>query len=556
MKNSILLLLSVILFTVKAAGQEAPAEVKVDVELDYELDEVAKSTVVQQVSVVSKTRDSILIAPPLKLSFPDYPGWNVLKEGQELEFCLKASGGTDSTFTYALRQGRVEGMEFDSFGHFSWTPSYDFVERLSSDSTIQLFFEAINEKQERISQVVELTVEHVNRPPEVGELKPFYVRYSTQNTYEIESSAVKDHDNDPVAFVPVMDAMPEGAKLSEQGQFSWKPSLTQFNHLRDHPMMLEFYVEDQPAKERTKGHFMIKVTQQDLPPSIQMIPSQKRFRYKENATINLRFQLYDPNGEDDIASFSLIADNPKVPAEALVRNTPTQYEFIWKPGYDFVKDPLDSLSFNVTFFVIDKSNKQEERSVTFTILDAVNEAERDQKLYNEYRSSLLRAWDLMEQLKEAEKDLKKKYKRAKRGKKARSLTNASLGAATGIGPVVIEEPATSKKITAIGGTAVMTIGTLEATEVFGRSAKDLVERLNDIIEKRNELQTKGDIFARKYALKSSRRSSGFMKDVDELVAVMNLKGLVALELDAGWQNKSKPTDKNISKTFSDFSSEK
>ena len=280
-----------------------------------------------------------------------------------------------------------------------------------------------------------------------------------------------------------------------------------------------------------------------------------RFRYKEDAVINIKFQLSDPNGEADINSFSMISDNPGVPTSALVKNSASQYEFTWTPGYDFVKDPLDSLSFNVTFFVTDKSNKQDERRVTFTVMNAVNEEERDQKLYDEYRGSMVRAWDLMEQLKHTEDELKKRYRKAKKGKKARSLTNASLGAATGITPVVVDEPSTSKKITAIGGTAVMTIGTLEATEVIGRSTKDLVERLNYIMEKRNELQTKGDIFARKYALKSARRKPDFFKDIDDFVALMNLKGLVALELDAGWKNKSKPTNENISRTFKDFSAE-
>lgn len=499
--------------------------------------------------------DSAIMVEPPELSFPEEQGWNVLQEGEKTEFLVKASGGSDSLFSYRLREGSVEGMEFDSLGRFSWIPDYDFVDRLSSDTTIQLLFEARNSHDEEVSRVMEFTIMHVNRPPQVGELKPLYARYNTVNTYMIESSVVKDEDEDPVVFVPIVDAMPEGARLSEQGEFSWKPSLTQFNHLRENPLELEFYVEDQPSKARAKGHFLIRATQQDEPPSMQMVPSQKHFVYKEDATINLKFQLYDPNGESDIASFSLISDNPYVPAGALVKNTSTQYEFIWKPGYDFVKDPLDSLSFNITFFVIDKSNKQEERSVQITILNTVNEEEWDQKLFTEYRAALVKAWDIMTQLKEAEKDLKKKYKRAKRGKKTRSLTNASLGAATGIGPVVVEEPATSKKITAIGGTAVMTIGTLEATEVFGRSAKDLVERLNYIIEKRNELQTKGDIFARKYALKSSRRKSDFMKDVDEFVALMSLKGLVALELDAGWQNKHKATDANIAKTFKDFNAE-
>ncbi len=102
----------------------------------------------------------------------------------------------------------------------------------------------------------------------------------------------------------------------------------------------------------------------------------------------------------------------------------------------------------------------------------------------------------------------------------------------------------------------MTIGTLEATEVIGRSTKDLIERLNYIMEKKNELQTRGDTFARKYVLKSSRRRPEFMQDVDQFVGLMNLRGLVALELDAGWQNKNKSTDDQIAKTFRDFNYEK
>jgi hypothetical protein len=235
-----------------------------------------------------------------------------------------------------------------------------------------------------------------------------------------------------------------------------------------------------------------------------------------------------------------------------VQNTINQYEFIWTPGYDFVKDPLDSLTFKVSFFVIDKSQKRDEKSVLVTILNAINEKEKDDKLYTDYRTSLVRAWDLLEQLKETEKDLKKKYNRAKKGKKGRSITNASLGAVSGLSPVVLQPSPTQKIVSTVGGTTVMTIGTLEATEVIGRSTKDLIERLNYIMEKRNELQLKGDIFARKYSLKSSRRKPEFIKDMDEFVALMNLKGLVALELDAGWQNKNKATDEQLGKTFKDF----
>jgi hypothetical protein len=107
-------------------------------------------------------------------------------------------------------------------------------------------------------------------------------------------------------------------------------------------------------------------------------------------------------------------------------------------------------------------------------------------------------------------------------------------------------------VSTIGGTSVMTLGTLEATEVIGKSTKDLVERLNYIMDKKNELQLKGDIFARKYTLKSQRRRPEFIKELDEFIALMNLKGLVALELNAGWQNKNKATDSQIQRAFKDF----
>ena len=509
-------------------------------------------TFAQETSAPADTVAPVANTAPYKISFPDQPGWNNIKEGEKLEFQVNTIGGTGTKSLFSFLQGRVEGIQFDSLGRFSWTPGYDFVDRLSNSRTIQFIFEARNDKNERVNQAVELMVEHVNRSPQVGELKPFYVRYNTQNSYTIESSVIKDEDGDPVVIVPITDEMPEGAKLSEQGEFTWKPSYTQFTRLNNKPIMLGFYAEDQPSKARTKGHFKIEVTRQDLPPSILMIPAQNRFQLKEDGTANLKFQLVDPNGDNDIASFSFIAGNTKIPANALVKNTGSQYEFIWKPGYDFVKDPLDSLSFNMTFFVLDKSNKRDERTVSFTVLNAVNEDEKDLKLYTEYRSPMVRAWDLMEQLKAAEKDLKKKYNRARKGKKSRSITNASLGAVTGIAPVVVELPETTKKISVIGGTMVMTIGTLEATEVIGRSTKDLTERLNYIIEKRNELQTKGDIYARKYALKSSRRRTEFIKDTDEFVAVLNLKGMVALELDANWQNKTKASNDNIAKTFKDY----
>lgn len=493
---------------------------------------------------------------PLQIILPTQPNWNIVEEGSELMFQLTAQGGKRDTVFFSIKEGKQKDMIFDSLGHFVWTPSYDLADRINTLRTLPVVFEAYNGAGESVIQRVEFKVMHVNRPPEVDELRPFYVQYNTQNTYKIDANAVRDPDGDPVVFVPVAEQMAENMRLSSSGEITWQPSLTQFNSLKKGgARYLEFYVEDQPGKARTKGRVKVEATQIDLPPELTVVPKVSRIRSKENSVINLKFFLADPNGDDDIAMFGFVSDNRDVPQSALVKNTTNQYEFIWTPSYDFVRDPFDSLAFNITFYVLDKAQNRAESKIRFVIENTVNEAELDAYKYSLYRSGLVNAWGLLEQMREKEEELKKGYRRAKKGKQNRSVLNASLGATTGLAPVIAgpKNPSLKTGITTVGGTTVMTIGTLEATEVIGRSTKDLLDRFNYVMEKKSELQNKGDIFAREYSLKSARRTNDFIRKLDEFRALMNLKGLVALELDANWENKKEATDKALKRTFRDFS---
>jgi len=496
---------------------------------------------------------------PLQIILPQQPGWNTIPEGKLVEFSLKTVGGKSDTLSFGIVEGRLEGMTLDSLGRFTWTPGFDLADRINSVRQVPVLVEARNSKGERVTQSSEFRVQHVNRPPMVGELRPFYVRYKTQNTYKMDPNLVRDEDNDPVVYIPITDQMPEGSKMSAQGELTWTLSLNQFNKLKSQPQYIEFWVEDQPAKSRTRGRLRVEVTQMDLPPDIAAIPKDPHIRIKENATVNLKFYLSDPNGDDDLTTFSFLSENQLVPKSALIKNTNTQYEFIWTPGYDFVKDPYDSLRFEIIFYALDKAQNREERRIGFTVFNTVNEAEKDRYLYAQYRQVLVSAWNLLEQMQEKEEELKRSYRRAKKGKQNRSVVNASLGAVTGVAPTIAannnQNPGLQQNlryVSAVGGTAVMTMGTLEATEVIGKSMKDLLDRFNYVMNKKSELQNKGDIFAREYALKASRRNNDFVKRLDDFRASMSLNGLVALELDAGWENKKEATDKAIKRTFKDF----
>lgn len=495
----------------------------------------------------------------LQLILPTQTDWNVVPEGSTVRFDLKAAGGLSTdTLTFAFGRDKQDGMQLDSLGHFSWTPDFDLADRIHTAKMYPVSFEVRNQRGQRATQTIDFKILHVNRPPTVGELRPFYVRYRTQNVYKLDSDFVRDDDGDPITFIPIADQMPEGSKLSSQGELTWTLSLNQFNRLKQNPQYIEFWVEDQPAKTRTKGRLKIEVTQMDLPPDIAIIPKQTHYKLRENATVDLKFSLLDPNGEDDVATFGFLSDNQQIPKTALVKNTENQYEFIWQPGYDFVKDPYDSLDVQVTFYVLDKAQNREERLITFTIFNTINEAEKDRYYYSQYRQLLVQAWGLVEQLSEKEEQLKRDYRKAKGGKRNRSVANASLGAVTGVAPAITNSSSSQnaqnnqRLISAIGGTAVLTMGTLEATEVIGKSMKDLLDRYNYVLGKKSELQNKGDVFAREFALKSTRRSNEFVKKLDDFRNSMSLSGLVALELDANWQSKKEATDKAIKRTFKDF----
>lgn len=493
-------------------------------------------------------------ASRLKLQLPDQIDWSVTEEGQIMSFKLGAVGGKDQKYKFTISQGAEADISFDTLGNFYWKPDFDFVDRLEESKLIPVIFEVSNGSGQTDKEQINLLVYHTNRSPEVDELKPFYVQYGVQNSYQLnDENYIHDPDNDPLVFKPILSQMPQGMTLSGKGELNWKPSSSQYYRLQQEPMKLEFLVEDQPYKSQTVGKLKVEVSQQDLPPDISMVPNQENYHIKENETLNLRFYLSDPNGDEDILIFDFVTDNSRIPKSALVKNDPTQWEFVWTPDYDFFIEPGDTGTYTLTFFVIDRSNQREEKQIKVTIEDAENLAEKDRLLYSQYRTSLIRVWNLMEQLREKEKELKKDYRRAKRGKKQRAITTASLGAITGVSPVVLtDDPGAQKVVSGIGGTTSMTLGSLEASNVIGRDPSSVFEKLSYITQKLNELETQGNVFAGKYALSNTRRSDEFSEDLKKLIVTLNLKEVTTLELDASWQNPKKPTDKNIQNAFKDF----
>lgn len=448
------------------------------------------------------------------------------------------------------------GIHFDTLGNFNWRPSYDLVDRVEKTKDFTVIFQATWLDGKRTRKAVTFTVNHVNRPPVVEELPVFYVRQSTQNSYQFSSDYVYDPDGDPLVFKPLMTKMPEGASLTSQGLFTWSTSRTQFNSLKNNVLTVEFVVQDQPDKAETVGRLRLAQTQQDLPPEILIVPGDSLFIIKEDETLNLKIYISDPNGDDNVRNASMVSSDKRVPLNILQENTPLQYEFTWTPGYTFVEEVQKSLELDIVFFALDKTNNRGERKIHIRVLDAENLIEKDALQYRKYKDNLIDAYLLLTDLDTNQKKLNNDYKKAKKGKKNRSIVNATIGAASGFSPIIFE-PDQAKIVGGIGGTTTLTLGTLEAAEVVGKSTKDILEKIKTGIEVRNKIQSAGDEFARRYALKSARRNQDFDKEIDKLRAAMNDQRLVLLELDAEDKSarRSKISNKDLKRIFLDYSEE-
>jgi hypothetical protein len=208
----------------------------------------------------------------------------------------------------------------------------------------------------------------------------------------------------------------------------------------------------------------------------------------------------------------------------------------------------------IIFFALDKSNNRSQRKINVIITDAENLIEKDALQYQKYKNNLTAATEMLRTLDENQKKLNDNYKRAKKGKKKRSVVNASLGAVTGLSPTLLETDQ-SKVVSTVGGTTVLTLNTLEATEVIGKSKDDIMDKIKINVDIRNRVQSSGDEFARKYSSKTSRRNPDFEKDIDKLRMVLNDQRVVLLELDAYKKNAPQFSVKDIKRTFPDFTDE-
>ncbi|MEQ8572997.1 MAG: hypothetical protein RIB63_02985, partial [Fulvivirga sp.] len=316
------------------------------------------------------------------INTPQISSWYNVQEGDTIDYKFQVINKDTLQFRYNIIAPDKVQLSFDSLGNFQWIPDYDQVDRIDESKSVSFIIEA-SSQQIKISKELQFFVTHKNRPPMVGELPIFYVEQYHDNDYYLnKNKQVKDPDGDPIVFNAVPEELPQGAQLSELGVLSWRPSRGQFRSLKSEPITINFTVQDQPNKEETSGTIIIKATEIDLPPDVQVVPSDSIISVKEDEVVNLNLYVTDPNGDDDLSDVGFVTNSFDIPKEALTKYTNTQWEFKWMPGYEIIQEPGGVDSLEITFYAIDISGKKSDKTFTIAVTDAENIVKKDLRLYN------------------------------------------------------------------------------------------------------------------------------------------------------------------------------
>jgi hypothetical protein len=201
-----------------------------------------------------------------EIIMPDSIGWNVLNEGRALSFKVRTTAPEDLRY-FSLENADKLPIQFDStLEILTWKPSYDLVNRVEQKKDFFDNFPGPVEGWQTCRKAVTFTVNHVNRAPL---LKRFRFSMSsnhpaivTRYPYEY----VSDPDGDPFVFKIIQTQMPEGSNLSSQGQFTWAPSRSQFNALKNNPQQLSLLFRINPTRLKQKAKFELRKHNLILPP--------------------------------------------------------------------------------------------------------------------------------------------------------------------------------------------------------------------------------------------------------------------------------------------------
>lgn len=266
-----------------------------------------------------------------------------VNENEELTVKIEASDPDkeDEGKTTVAVSGLPEGAVFDASSNtITWKPTYE-----QSGTYSDIKVKASDEAGLSSEKIITITVNHVNRPPQIQEVSAVTVKENEPVSFNLQSSDPDKEDEGKLKYSA--SNLPKGANLdASSGAFSWTPAYDQAGNYT-----ITFKVSDGEAEATT--NVQITVENVNRPPTIKGPVSET---VTAGESVSLSYSGDDPDGDN--LTFS--ADG--LPAGASLSGSG---HFGWTPG--------DKQTGSHTF-TVKVSDGKEEASISTTI--TVNEKPR------------------------------------------------------------------------------------------------------------------------------------------------------------------------------------
>jgi hypothetical protein len=274
--------------------------------------------------VVSITVNNVNRAPELQTIGP-----KEIDENSTLNFVVSAldlDGTVPSLMTSLLPEGATFVDHEDGTATFDWTPTFDQAD------IYPVTFYATDDSAAVDSEVVSITVNNVNRAPELQSIGPKEVGEGNNLNFTVNAI-------DPDGTIPDLTAapLPDGATYTDNDDgsavFDWTPGFDQTGlHY------VTFYATDDSAAVDSE---VVRITVGDVnrPPELASIGNKS---IAEGEVLSFDISAIDPDGTIPDLTTSLLPDNA-----AFTDNDDGSGSFQFEPDYDQVGN------YPITFYASD-----------------------------------------------------------------------------------------------------------------------------------------------------------------------------------------------------------
>jgi hypothetical protein len=293
--------------------------------LDILTDEEGKAAVDLKLGQIKDGRSDVIITA----TSPDIPGTTIkfherinappvfdpiepisVKEGEFVQVEVRASDPDGDPIAYSVDL-LPDGADFSAGINptkpalFRWRPSFDAAGKYT------ITFTATDSLGNRSQTQLSVTVQDVNRPPQIEEIQDVQVKEGEEMRIRLDLS---DLDGDPLEIS--LQPQIEGMKIdAEAGEIIWTPGP------RDAGIYDFLLIASDPKGGSTQAEFKVTVIDVNYPPIIEPITDQK---IREGEELILKVRASDPDGD----SISYHLDD--LPEGATFQNG----SLSWTPNYD------------------------------------------------------------------------------------------------------------------------------------------------------------------------------------------------------------------------------